>query len=179
MKSEKIPYPKRYWVYLAICVLSTVMLFVNIFWAAAATEKREISEFTKTDWEYFRRFLAAEGISLFFAFFFAGKVGKIGSIRREKIQQLKNLNYQMLYQGIRLKKYDDVYFDSTKRAVISEESNYFLLDVQEFDEEENDWKPVDAVRGYPSEVELWTALYQKLGFSAEDNVEEETSDNEI
>lgn len=180
MKSEKLPYPKRYWVYLAICVFSTVMLFANIFWAVAVTEEREISEFTRTDWVYFCCFLIAEGVSLFLAFFFAAKTGKIGAIRREKMWRLKDLYFQNLYQGIRLKEYDDIYFFAgNKRVVIGEESGYFLLDLQEFDVEEGVWKPVDAVRGYMSEEELWTALHQKLGCDSEDDVQDKVSDTEI
>lgn len=79
-----------------------------------------------------------------------------------------------------MKEYDDVYFFSAnKRVVIGEESGYFLLDLQEFDVEEGVWKPVDAVRGYMSEEELWTALHQKLGCDSEDDVQDKVSDTEI
>ena len=57
MRNTRFPLPRRYWVYIIICGVLGILLFVNIFSTDALTGEKDFCDFTQRDWRNFALFL--------------------------------------------------------------------------------------------------------------------------
>ena len=61
---KRFPYPKRYWIYLIVVFICSVLLFVNIYRTVSWTGYKPFSEFSQRDWRLFFIFLIEEMVIL-------------------------------------------------------------------------------------------------------------------
>ena len=77
MKKPKFPSPKKYKIYISLCAMTAVLLFVNIFVTDAITGNKEFYEFGHSDWLYFTLFITSELLMVLLMFFFSARACKI------------------------------------------------------------------------------------------------------
>ena len=168
MKKTKFPFPRKYWIYVSICGVFAILLFVNIFVTDGLTGEKEFWDFSQQDWCYFALFLLTEIVIALFMFLFAVKAGKL-SINRQK--QIENYFEGFRYTGIKPGDYDYIWFDfsGTERAKIVKVNDVFYLYVEAFDCETETWNAVNTVSVYDSLEDVRKTLFYEFDFFCEEN----------
>lgn len=77
MKNQKFPLPSKYWIYVSLCAVMMVLLFVNIFVSDAITGDKEFYEYDHSDWISFAFFVISELLMGVLMFFFGIRAGRI------------------------------------------------------------------------------------------------------
>lgn len=160
--------PKKYWTYLALCIVFIVLLFANIFVTNELTGDKELSAFTQEDWLYFAAFLLTEMLFAALMFVFAVKAGRmINKYQKDTIEYCAQFKYTDINPGV----YDCVWFDAGgfRRAKILKQSNAYYLYVESFDPKTEAWAPVNTVSIYQSLTELKDSLLEDFDFVCEEN----------
>ena len=126
MKKAEFLFPKKYWIYVSVCGVFAILLFVNIFVTDGLTGEKEFWYFSQQDWCYFALFLLTEIVIALFMFLFAVKAGKL-SLNRQKQIELYFEDFR--YIGIKPGDYDYVWFDfsGTERAKIAKLNDVFFF----------------------------------------------------
>lgn len=168
MKNQKFPLPTKYWIYVSLCAVMMVLLFVNIFVCAAITGGKELHEFGHSDWIHFAFFVISELLMGVLMFFFAIRAGRI--LNQKDIQK-KTYYEQFKYDGIEPGEYDYVWFDfsGNARAKILKQGNSYLLYVEEFDEHSENWIPVNTVSCFDSIDDAKKSLFYDFDFYCDEN----------
>ena len=168
MKKTEFPFPKKYWIYVSICGVFAVLLFVNIFVADGLTGEKEFWDFSQQDWCYFALFLLTEIVIALFIFLFAVKAGKL-SINRQK--QIEHYFEGFRYTGIKPEGYDYIWFDfsGSERAKIVKLNGAFYLYVEAFDPKIETWNAVNTVSVFDSLEEVRKTLFYEFDFFCEEN----------
>lgn len=168
MKKSKFPLPPQYWIYLSLCVIMAILLFVNIFVTNAITGEKEFYEFSSNDWHHFILFIISELLIGFLMFLFGTKAGKFA---RQVDKQKKNYYEQSKYDGIEPGDYDYVWFDFSgeERAKILKQDDVFLLYVEAFDVRSEIWTPVNTVSCFESIDAVKKSLYYDFDFYCDEN----------
>ena len=171
-------FPKRYWVYLIVVLLCSVLLIGNIYRTDSWTGDKPFSEFSQYDWRLFFVFILEETAIAGVLFLFAFLGFRINKKRDSEITaQLEKDKYS----GIKLADYDYVWFDftNTERALILKQGTQFKLYVQEYDERTGNWESNSGVSVYDSLEEVKKALFYECDFYCEENAELDKYGDEI
>lgn len=168
MTTTKFPLPKKYWIYIILCIALGISLFVNIFVTAEITDNKEFWDFTQQDWHYFALFLLAEIIIVFLMFIFSTKAGKLNIKRESDVRQYYE---HFKFSGIKLGDYDYVWFDFSEdeRAKIVKQGDAYNLYVECFDYKTESWNPINAVTVCGSLEEIKKVLFFEFDFFCEEN----------
>ena len=176
--NRRFPFPKRYWVYLIVVLLCSVLLIGNIYLTDSWTGDKPFSEFSQYDWRLFFVFILEEiaiaGVLFLFAF--------LGSrINKKRNSEITAQLEKDKYSGIKPGDYDYVWFDfsNTERALILEQGNQFVLYVQDYNEYTGNWETIGNVSIYDSLVAVKKALFYKCDFYCEENAELDKHGDEI
>ena len=168
MKKTEFPFPRKYWIYMSICGVFAILLFVNIFVTDGLTGEKEFWDYSQQDWCYFALFLLTEIVIALFMFLFAVKAGKL-SINRQK--QIENYFEGFRYTGIKPGDYDYIWFDfsGTERAKIAKMNDVFYLYVEAFDCKTETWNAVNTVSVSDSLEDVRKILFYEFDFFCEEN----------
>ena len=167
MKKAEFPFPKKYWIYVSVCGVFAILLFVNIFVTDSLTGEKELWDFSQQDWCYFALFLLTEIVIALFMFLFAVKAGKL-SVNRQK--QIEHYFEGFRYIGIKPVDYDYVWFDfsGTKRAKIAKLNDVFYLYIEAFDRKTETWNAVNTVSVSDSLEDVRKILFYEFDFFCEE-----------
>jgi len=176
--NKRFPFPKRYWIYMVIVLICSVLLFVNIYRTDSWTGDKPFSEFVQRDWLSFAVFIIEELIIVGAVFIFAVLAGRISKNRN---QEIVNQWEKDKYSGIKPGDYDYVWFDfeNTERALILKQENGYSLYVQEYDEHTGNWESFSGVSVYDSLDAVKKALFYECDFYCEENAELDKRGDEI
>ena len=176
--NKRFPFPKRYWVYLIIVMLCSVLLIGNIYRTDSWTGDKPFAEFVEYDWQLFFIFLFEEIAIACVLFLFAFLGFRISKKRDAEITVQWELDK---YLGIKPGDYDYVWFDfaHTERALILKQGEQFKLYVQEYDEHTGNWENLSGVSVYDSLEALKKALFYECDFYCEENAELDKHGDEI
>lgn len=168
MKEANYPFPKKYWIYVVLCVVLGVLLFVNIFVTNGLTGEKEFWDFTQQDWSYFAAFLLTEIMIGLLLFFFAVNIRKLGIKRQQQIEEYFD---QFKYAGIKPGDCDYIWFDFSgdERAKIVKLGDVYYLYVEGFDYKTKSWNAVNTVSAFGSLAEIKKVLFYEFDFFCEEN----------
>lgn len=176
--NKRFPFPKRYWVYLIVVLLCSVLLIGNIYRTDSWTGDKPFSEFSQYDWRLFFVFILEEiaiaAVLLLFAF--------LGfRINKKRDSGITAQFEKEKYSGIKPADYDYVWFDfaNTERALILKQGDQFKLHVQEYDERTGNWESNSGVSVYDSLEAVKKALFYECDFYCEENAELDKYGDEI
>ena len=174
---KRFPYPKRYWIYLIVVFICSVLLFVNIYRTVSWTGYKPFSEFSQRDWRLFFIFLIEEIIIIGVMLLFTHFCFKINRNRNKEIVAQWEADK---YSGIKPGDYDYVWFDfaNTDRALILRQGDTFRLSVQEYDYNTGDWKSV-GTSIYDNLEAIKEALFYEYDFYCDENAELDKHGDEI
>lgn len=139
---KRFPYPKRYWIYVIIILICSILLIGNIYLTDDSwTGDKPFSEFSQRDWRLFFIFLIEEIIILGVMSLCACLGFRINKNRDKKILAQWEADK---YSGIEPGDYDYVWVDfaNTDRALILKQGDTFRLNVQEYDYNTGNWESV-------------------------------------
>ena len=178
MNKQNSSLPKRYWLYLIICAILGVLLFVNIFATDGLTGDKGFRDFARRDWLYFALFIGSELILILLMFVFSVKSGKLYGIYQK---QTEEHFAQYKYAGIDPGDYTYVWFDFSgiERAKISQRDNCFYLHVDDFDEKSCTWSALGTVSVHSSMDEIKKYLFDECDFFCDANAILDKHGNEI
>lgn len=161
MKKRPFPLPKKYRVYIALCLILYALIFADIFVVCGL----EVEDFTQQDWCYTAIFSLTGVLFFFLASSFWKKASRIFD------EQEKKYLDQFKYAEINPGDYDFIWFDFTgvERAKIVRSDGAYNLYVDFFDRETELWKPLDTVSVFSSLAELKEALFFEFDFYCEEN----------
>ena len=168
--NKRFPFPKRYWVYLFILLICSILLIGNIYRTDSWTGDKPFSEFVQRDWLLLVIFLTEEFIIAGVMFLFVYLACGISKKRNIEIAAQWETDK---YLGIKPGDYDYVWFDFSNmaRALILKQDNQFKLYIQEYDEHTRNWEAVGWVSVYDSLDAVKRALYYECDFYCEENAE--------
>lgn len=168
MRNTKSPLPKKYWIYIILCAVLGILLFVNIFITDGITGGKEVWDFTRQDWYHFAFFLVTEVLSIFILVFWAIKTGKLVNKQEEQVKQYFD---QFKYAGIEPGGCEHIWFDfcDEKRAKIVKLSDVYYLYVESFNYRTELWEPVNTVSVFGSLAEIKKTLFYEYDFFCEEN----------
>ena len=168
MRNTRFTLPRRYWVYIIICGVLGILLFVNIFSTDALTGEKDFCDFTQRDWRNFALFLLTEVILIILMAFFSIKAGNL-NIRRE--EQVTNCFDQFKYAGAKPGDCDYIWFDfsGNQRAKIIKLGDVYYLYVESFDHRTELWSPVNSVSVFNSLIKIKEVLFYEFDFFCEEN----------
>lgn len=106
--NERCPFPKRYWVYLIVVLICSVLLIANIYRTDGWTGDKQFSEFTESEWQLFFTFIIEEIIIAGVLFLFAFLASAICKKTHLKIAEQWETDK---FLGIKTDDYDFVWFD--------------------------------------------------------------------
>ena len=176
--NKRFPFPKRYWVYLIVVLICSVLLIGNIYRTDSWTGDKPFSEFTEGDWQLLFIFIIEEIVIAGFLFLFAFLGFGISKKRDFEIsKQWENDKYL----GIKPGDYDYVWFDfsNTERALILKQGDQFKVYVQGYDEHTGNWETIAGVSVYDSLEAVKKALFYECDFYCEENAEIDKYGDEI
>ncbi len=176
--NKRFPFPKRYWVYLIIILICSILLIGNIYRTDGWTGDKPFSEFLQHDWQLLAIFLVEELIIVGAMFLFVILACKISKKRNAKITEQWETDK---YLGIKPGDYDYVWFDfaNTERALILKQGEQIKLYVEEYEEHTGNWKNLDGISVYDSLEEVKKALFYECDFYCEENSELDKHGDEI
>lgn len=176
--NRRFSYPKRYWIYVIMVFICSILLIGNIYRTDSWTGDKPFSEFSQSDWRLFYIFLIEEiiiiGVMLLFAY--------LGS--RISQNQYKEILAQWetdKYSGIDPGDYDYVWFDfaNTERALILKQVDTFRLNLQEYNYHTGNWESLGATSIYDNLEAIKKALFYEYDFYCEANAELDKHGDEI
>ena len=176
--NKRFSFPKRYWVYLIIVLICSILLVGNIYRTDRWTGDKPFSEFVQRDWQLLAIFLVEELIIAGTMFLFVILVCKISKKRNAEITEQWEIDK---YLGVKPGEYDYVWFDfaNTERALILKQSDQFKLYVQEYDEHIGAWEFIGGISVYDSLEAVKKALFYECDFYCEANAELDKYGDEI
>ena len=168
--NKRFPFPKRYWFYLIVVLICSVLLIGNIYRTDSWTGDKPFSEFYQGDWQLFIVFIIEEIViaGILFLFSFLG----FGICRKRDLEIVKQWENDK-FSGIKPGDYDYVWFDfsNTERALILKQDDLFKLYVQEYDEHTGGWGCFNGVSIYDNLEEIKKTLFYEYDFYCEENAE--------
>lgn len=175
---KRFPYPKRYWIYLIVIFICSVLLFVNIYLTDSLTGDKPFSEFSQRDWRLFFIFLIEEIIILGVMSLCAYLGFRISKNRDKEILAQWETDK---YSGIEPGDYDYVWFDfaNTDRALILKQGDTFRLYVQEYDCHTGNWESLGMISIYDNLEAIKEALFYEYDFYCDENAELDKHGDEI
>ena len=176
--NNKFSFPKRYWIYLIIVLICSILLFGNIFRTDSWTGDKPFSQFAQRDWLLFAIFLIEEIIIIGVMFLFVVLAYKIGKKQNIEVNEQWEKDK---YLGIKPGDYDCVWFDfaDTERALILKQEDKYKLNVQEYDEHTGNWESFSDVSIYDSLEAVIKALFYEYDFYCDENAELDGYGDEI
>lgn len=167
---KKVPCSKRYWIYLIVVLMCSVLLIGNIYRTDGWTGEKSFSEFARRDWQLFCVFLIQELIILGIMSLFVVLACKDDKKRNIEITKQWEIDK---YLGIQPGDYDYVWFDFglSERALISKLGDKFKLEVQEYNEHTGNWESLSNVSVYDSLEAIKRALFYECDFCCDENTE--------
>ncbi len=181
---KRFPYPKRYWIYVIIILICSILLIGNIYRTDSWTGDKPFSEFSQRDWHLFFIFLIEEMVIIGLISLFLYLCFRISKNRdKEILAQDKEILAQWeadKYSGIEPGDYDYVWFDfaNTDRALILKQGDTFRLNVQEYDYNTGNWESV-GTSIYDNLEAIKEALFYEYDFYCEENAELDKHGDEI
>lgn len=168
--NQRYHLPKRYWFYMIIILLFSVLLFANIYRTDVWTGDKPFSEFAQHDWHLFLVFLFEQVIIIGIIFLFAFLSSRIYKERNKKIAAQWEKDK---YLGIVSGDYDYIWFDFSlpRRALISKQADKFCLHIQEFNRSTENWESHTEINLYDSLEAIKKALFYEYDFYCEENTE--------
>ena len=168
--NKRVSFPKRYWVYLIMILICSVLLFVNIFRTDSWTGDKPFSVFTQRDWLLFSVFLIEEVVIVCIIGLFVILSFKISKKRAAVITEQWE---QSKYAGIKQGDYDHIWFDfwNTERALIRIKEQQYYLYVEEYDERTGEWKSINGVSVFDDIEIIKKTLFDEFDFYCEQNAE--------
>ena len=168
--NQRYHLPKRYWFYMIIILLFSVLLFANIYRTDVWTGDKPFSEFAQHDWHLFLVFLFEQVIIIGIIFLFAFLSSRIYKERNKKIAAQWEIDK---YLGIVPGDYDYIWFDFSlpRRALISKQADKFCLHIQEFNRSTENWESHTEINLYDSLEAIKKALFYEYDFYCEENTE--------
>lgn len=176
--NKRFPFPKRYWIFLIIVLICSILLVGNISRTDSWTGDKPFSEFAQRDWQLLAVFLIEEIIIVGIMFLFVVLACSISKNRNTEITAQWEMDK---YLGINSGDYDYVWFDfgNTERALILKCENQYKLCVQEYDEYTGNWESLSGVRIYDSLEAVKKALFYECDFYCQENAELDMRGDEI
>lgn len=176
--SKRFPYPKRYWIYIIVLLICSILLFGNIYRTNSWTGNKPLSEFSQRDWRLFFIFLIEEIIIVGVMFLFAYLGFRINKNRDKEIVAQWETDK---YSGIEPGDYDYVWFDfaNTERSLILKQGDTFRLYVQEYDCHTGNWESLGMICIYDNLEAVKKALFYEYDFYCEENAELDKYGDEI
>ena len=83
--NKRFPYPKRYWIYMIMALICSILLIGNIYRTDGWTGDKPFSEFSQHDWRLFFIFFIEEIIIIGVMLLFAHLCFKINRNRDKEI----------------------------------------------------------------------------------------------
>ncbi len=168
--NKRFPLPKRYWVYVTVFLICSILLIANIYRTDSWTGDKPFSDFVQRDWQLFALFIIEELLIAGVMFLFVFLACRIGKKRGAEIIAQWEMDK---YSGISPGDYDYVWFDfsNTERALILKQGDRFKLYVQEYDEHTGNWEGFGTASIYDSLEAVKKALFYECDFYCEENTE--------
>ena len=176
--NKRFPYPKRYWSYIIMAFICSILLIGNICRTDSRTGDKPFSEFSQRDWRLFFIFLIEEIIIIGVMLLFAYLCFKINRKRNKEIVAQWEADK---YSGIKPGDYDYVWFDfeNIERALILKKGDNFRLYVQECDDHTGNWESVNGVSFYESLEAVKKVLFYEFDFYCNENADLDKHGDEI
>ncbi len=168
MRNTRFPLPKKYWMYIILCAVLGILLFVNIFVTDGITGEKEFRDFTQQDWYCFVVFLLIEILLILLMAFFAIKGGRLIHKQEEQVKQYLD---RFKYAGTKPGDCDHIWFDfsGVERAKIVKSGDVYCLYVESFHHKTESWEPINTVSVFSSLSEIKKALFYEFDFFCEEN----------
>ena len=164
----KIPYPKRYWVYLKVIAFCAIMIFLNIFRTDVWTGNLEFSVYTQRQWLQFVIFIAEEVLLLAVMIAFTALFVRLCKKRNAMITALwrKERILSTIPGG-----FDYVWIDFSveRRALIRKIDKWFYVSVQAYDPHTGNWNNERGESGHESLDAIGKMLFYEAHFQCEEN----------
>lgn len=175
---QRFPFPKRYWFYVCIVFICSILLIGNIFRTDSWTGGKPFSEFVHREWVLFAIFLAEEFVIAGVMFLFVFLSHRVSRKRDQEIAADWERNG---FQGIKPGDYDYVWFDfsHTERALILKQKDQYMLYVEEYDAHTGNWQHIGGVSVCDSLEAVKKALFYDCDFYCEENAAFDKHGDEI
>ena len=176
--NKRFPFPKRYWVYLILVLICSILLIVNIYRTDSWTGDKPFSKYLQRDWLLFFVFLIEEILIGGVMFLFAFLARRIDNKRTAEIAIQWDKDKWL---GIKPGDYDYVWFDfsKTERALIVKYQDKYKLYIQDYDEHTGNWEDIGDVSVYDSLETLKKALFYECDFYCDENCMLDKYGNEL